>query len=154
MKTITILITILITFASCNCQKKTVEATSLVTNKQTSTMKLVYEANTRGFYQKIVVQNQKFTVSKDRDGKDVPAAQKISNSEWKKIIEAFQVVDLEAIPNLKSPTEKRFYDGAAIANLKITYQGKTYTTPAFDHGNPPVEIEKLVNKITVLGLPQ
>ena len=78
----------------------------------------------------------------------------ISKADWKKIIDAFQEVDLEGIAALKSPTEKRFYDGAAIANIKITYQGKTYESQAFDHGNPPVEIGKLVNNITVLALPK
>jgi hypothetical protein len=112
-----------------------------------------YTATTRGFYQQIVVQNQKFTVTKDRNGNEKLVQQDISKSDWKKIIDAFQEVELEQIPNLKGPTEKRFYDGAAIANIKITYKGKTYTTNGFDHGNPPVEIKKLVNKITQLALP-
>ena len=59
----------------------------------------------------------------------------------------FNDINLEEIKDLKSPTEKRFYDGAAIANLKITYQGTTFETPSFDHGFPPVEIKKLVTKI-------
>lgn len=113
-----------------------------------------YTASTRGFFQKIVVQNQKFGESKDRDNNQPAADQAISNTDWKKIIDAFQDVDLEGIPVLKSPTQKRFYDGAAIAELKITYKGKTYLTPPFDHGNPPVEIEKLVNRITLLALPK
>jgi hypothetical protein len=112
-----------------------------------------YTATTRGFYQQIVVQNQKFSVTKDRNGNEKLVQQDISKSDWKKIIEAFQDVDLEEIPNMKGPTEKRFYDGAAIANIKIIYKGKTYGTNGFDHGNPPVEIEKLVNRITQLALP-
>jgi tripartite-type tricarboxylate transporter receptor subunit TctC len=43
---------------------------------------------------------------------------------------------------------RRFFaDGAAIANLKITKQGKTFESQSFDHGYPPVEIEKVVNKM-------
>lgn len=113
-----------------------------------------YTATTRGFYQQIVVKNQKFTTTRDRSGKEKLTPQDISNSDWKKIVEAFQDVDLEEIPSLKSPTEKRFYDGAAIANIKITYKGKTYETNGFDHGNPPLEIEKLVNRVTLLALPE
>ena len=60
-------------------------------------------------------------------------------------------VNLEQLATYKDPTQKRFYDGAAIANLKITSNGKEYQTVDFDHGNPPVEIEKLVNKITSFG---
>ena len=54
---------------------------------------------------------------------------------------------LEDLNDYKAPTEKRFHDGAAIGKLKITYQGKTYESTEFDHGNPPVEIEKFVDKL-------
>jgi hypothetical protein len=37
-------------------------------------------------------------------------------------------VELDSLSKLKAPTEKRFYDGAAIANLKITFKDKTYET--------------------------
>ena len=112
-----------------------------------------YTATTRGFYQQIVVQNQKFTVTKDRNGNEKLIQQSISKADWKDIIEAFQEVDLESFKDLKGPTERRFYDGAAIGNIKVNYKGKTYETNGFDHGNPPLEIEKLVNIITQLALP-
>jgi hypothetical protein len=107
-----------------------------------------YVANTRGFYTKIIVQNQTATVSKDRNGNDNAKPVKISDADWKALVSAFQNVDLEGISKLKSPTEKRFYDGAAAASIKITYKGKIYESSSFDHGKPPAEIEKLVNKIT------
>lgn len=106
-----------------------------------------YVANTRGFYQKIVVEKQMVTISKDRSGQDKPVPAKISDADWKDLIKLFQDVNLDEIATLKSPTEKRFYDGAAIANLKITYKGKTYESSSFDHGFPPAEIKKIVNKI-------
>ena len=106
-----------------------------------------YTANTRGFYRKVFIENKTVTVSKDREGKDNPPALKISDADWKELIAGFQEVDLEGLPNLKAPTEKRFYDGAAIAELKITYKGKTYQSASFDHGNPPKEIKILVTKI-------
>jgi len=121
-------------------------------NKQDiETAVIEYVANTRGFYQKITVQKQMYAVSKDRNSKETGIPKKISDAQWKKIIAAFQEVSLEELPNLKSPTEKRFYDGAAVANLKITFKGKTYESVAFDHGNPPVEIEKLVTIVTDLA---
>ena len=109
-----------------------------------------YVANTRGFYKKIHVQNQMVTVSKDRRGDDNPKPIKIADADWQKIIEAFQKVDLDELPNLEAPSKKRFYDGAAIANLKITYKDKTYESSSFDHGNPPSEIKKLVTIINAL----
>lgn len=109
-----------------------------------------YVANTRGFYKKITIQNQMVSVSKDRKGSDKPVQNKIADSDWKKLIADFQEVNLDELPNLKAPSEKRFYDGAAIANLKITYKDKTYESTNFDHGNPPSEIKKLVVQMNAL----
>ena len=106
-----------------------------------------YTANTRGFYQKITVKNQMVTVSKDRDGNDKSVLTKISNADWKELVESFKTMELDSLSRLKAPTEKRFYDGAAIANLKITYKDKIYETTSFDHGFPPKKINKFVNKI-------
>lgn len=110
-----------------------------------------YTANTRGFYQKITVKNQMLTVSKDRDGNDKPVPTKISDADWKELVDCFKKVELDSLSKLKAPTEKRFYDGAAIANLKITFKDKTYETDSFDNGFPPKEIKKLVNAITSLA---
>ena len=110
-----------------------------------------YTANTRGFYQKITVKNQMLTVSKDRDGNDKAAPTKISDADWKELVDCFKKVELDSLSKLKAPTEKRYYDGAAIANLKITFKDKTYETDSFDHGFPPKEIKKLVNAITSLA---
>jgi hypothetical protein len=121
-------------------------------NKQEiETAVIEYVANTRGFYQKITVKNQLVTVSKDRSGNSKPVATKISDADWKELVTYFKTVALDNLPKLKAPTEKRFYDGAAIANLKITYKDKVYETAGFDHGFPPKEIKKLVNKITSLA---
>ena len=112
---------------------------------------LQYTASTRGFFQKIVVINKKATISRDRNGEKFPEEIAISDKDWKEIISYFEKIDLEKIPNLKDPTQKRFYDGAAIANLKVRYQDKNYETTDFDHEFPPAEIEKLVNKIVSLA---
>jgi hypothetical protein len=109
-----------------------------------------YTATTRGFYQRIIINNQKAFMSIDRNEKETPIKVTISDSDWKELVGYFQKINLEELPKLKDPTQKRFYDGAAIANLKIQYQDKTYETTDFDHEFPPAEIEKLVNKIVSL----
>ena len=108
---------------------------------------LEYTANTRGFYQKIQIQDQKVTISKDRSGNDLPEAMIISDGDWKELVGYFETIELDNLATLKAPTEKRFHDGAAIADLKVTYKDKTYQTEAFDHGYPPEAIKKLVDKI-------
>ena len=115
---------------------------------------LQYTATTRGFFQKVIIVNQKATIFRDRNGEKNPEQLTISDQDWKEIIGYFEKIDLEKVPGLKDPTQKRFYDGAAIANLKIRYQDKNYETIDFDHGFPPAEIEKLVNKIVALAKPK
>jgi hypothetical protein len=110
-----------------------------------------YTASTRGFFQKIVVANQKAIISRDRNGKEAPKEITISDADWKELVAAFEKINLDVLPNLKDPTQKRFYDGAAIAHLKVSYQDKNYETKDFDNGFPPQEIEKLVNKIVSLA---
>lgn len=109
-----------------------------------------YTANTRGFYQKIVIKNQTISVSTDRKSDANATTEKISDADWKALITEFQDVDLDELPTLKAPSEKRFYDGAAIGNLRIIYKDKTFQTDGFDHGTPPIEIARFVTKITSL----
>jgi len=141
MKTITMIFLTLFLSKSC-----TNEAQNDFTNTT-----IQYTANTRGFYQKIVIINQKATISRDRSEKAPKEEIAISDADWKELVAAFGKINLEEVPKLKDPTQKRFYDGAPIANLKIRYQDQDYETTDFDHGFPPKEIEKLVNKIVALA---
>ena len=117
------------------------------TNNDLKTAVLEYTANTRGFYQKIRIQDQMVSISKDRSGNEKAIATKISEKDWKELVAHFETIELESLATLKAPTEKRFHDGAAIANLEVTYKDKTYQTTSFDHGYPPEAIKKLVVKI-------
>ena len=146
MKIITLLAALLFACTSCNCKKVAVAST----NENYETLVIQYEANTRGFYQKLIVQNHTISSTDDRNGEKNPIVQKISDADWNALIFEFNKVDLDGLPNLKAPTEKRFYDGAAIAGLKITFKGKTFETTNFDHGFPPMEIQKVVEIVTLL----
>jgi predicted ribonuclease YlaK len=70
-----------------------------------------YTANSRG-YQKITI--QMVLISKDRSGKAKAVATKIAADDWE---ESFQENRIDNQTQKKAPTEKRFYDGAAIATL-------------------------------------
>ncbi|MBK0369740.1 hypothetical protein [Flavobacterium agrisoli] len=108
-----------------------------------------YEAQSRGFFQKIVIQNKLALITNNRTKKTKSIA--LSKTDCKNITAAYNELNLENLNTLKAPTEKRFYDGAAIAHLTITENGKKYETPAFDHGFPPQEIEKLVTLMVTLN---
>lgn len=117
------------------------------TNKELKETAVEYTASTRGFYMKISIKDQMLSVSKDRNGNENTTKTKIADADWEELITTFKTIDLNGIVTLKSPTEKRFYDGAAIGNLKINYKDKEYESSAFDHGYPPAEIKKFVDKI-------
>ena len=133
-KSIIVLLTTLF-FAGCAGQKKADDIS----------IKIEYKAYSRGFYQTIRVENQMIFVTKSRTEK--PDGFRLSNVDWNYIKMTVQGLNLESLPNLKAPTEKRLYDGASTANFKVTSNGKVFETRGFDHGYPPAEIEKTVNKM-------
>ena len=137
MKLFTLILLSILLGKSCSSQTKNDLKTAI----------LEYTANTRGFYQKISIKDQMVSVSKDRSGMDEPVTTKISDADWKELVGYFENINLDGLPSLKAPTEKRFHDGAAIANLKVIYKDKAYETKAFDHGYPPAEIKKIIDKI-------
>ena len=141
MKTVTLILLTLFMSKSCSNQAQNDLANSVVQ----------YTANSRGFHLKIIVVNQKATISQGRGTENPSVEIAISDADWKELIAEFGKINLEEIPNLKDPTQKRFYDGAAIANLKIRYQDKNYETVDFDHGFPPAAIENFVKKIVLLA---
>ncbi|WP_246860200.1 hypothetical protein [Flavobacterium sp. KBS0721] len=102
-----------------------------------------YSAVSRGLYKLVIVQNKTVSVTNGKNTQ--PVVTNLSDAQWKEIVAEFSKINLQSIPTLKGPTEKRFYDGAAIGNLKIVQNQKIYETPGFDNGYPPKEIEKLVN---------
>lgn len=149
MRIISLLTVFLFVLGSCNSQKNAVG-----TNDKMKDIEIQYEANTRGFYQKVVLKNATISSTNDRDGKENPIVQKVSDADWNALIQELNKVDLENLSTLKAPTEKRFYDGAAIANLKIIYSGKTYQSSDFDHGFPPMQIKRVVEMVNLLFKPE
>lgn len=109
---------------------------------------LEYTSNTRGFYYKITIRDKQVQITQDRRGQNIPAKKTLTETQWNDLVAEFKTINLEELPELKAPTEKRFYDGASIATLKVTYKDKEYQTSEFDDGFPPAQIEKLVHKIT------
>ncbi|PWA11489.1 hypothetical protein [Flavobacterium laiguense] len=124
-------------FLGKNCQSQN--------NVDMETAKMEYTANSRGLYNNTVVENKTISVTNTRDGK--PVSNSLTDAQWNTLIKEFQKVNLDEIPSLKAPTQKRFHDGAAMANLTITYKGKTYESQTFDNGFPPDKIKNLVNTI-------
>ena len=142
MKKFLILSTLILTLLACS---------GIKSSSKESAPTIFYEANTRGFFLALKVENQVLYTSSDRDFKAYSNKIEISDTDWKEISTLVKAVDLEKVKDLKWPTEKRYYDGAAFANIIFESKGVKYPANGFDHGFPPAEIEKLVTKITKLA---
>ena len=59
-------------------------------------------------------------------------------------------INLKTLPNLKSPTNYRQFDGAPHAQLSVIQKGDTIQSSGFDHKYPPTELKPLVEHILSL----
>jgi CHAT domain-containing protein len=105
-----------------------------------------YQASTRGFYEKIWISKDSLTVTMDRNQIE-KTSYPTPQEDWIELMALIKGVDISELPNLKAPTSKRHYDGAAFATLAISQNKLETKTESFDHGDPPKAIELLVNKV-------
>lgn len=152
MKFLFVILALLLAPKECD-QKKSVAETDkieIVKNEETTRQQqkdyiIEYTAITRGSYKGIVINSNTITVKNGRDLE--PVTKPCSKEIWEDIMQKLDSINLKALTNLVAPTQKRLYDGAAHANIKITIGDKTYETQGFDHGFPPEEIKILCDKV-------
>ena len=152
MKLLFSLLALIITTKECENKKSSNESskTEIVNsdraNAQQKEYTIEYSAISRGIFKEITINNSSITVMKDRSSK--PVTNECTDEIWLKFTKALDEVDLKMLPELKAPTQKRLFDGAAHATLKVIVDGETYTTSSFDHGFPPEEIKGLCDKLS------
>ena len=155
MKNLIYISSLTIVLLSCKCPKKGIKSTketNVIENgvKESSIPTILYEANARNFVLKLKVENQILYINRHRDIIGYESQIKISDNDWKEITDLVKNVDLNKVKDLKWPTEMRYYDGAADANVTFISNGIEYPAKGFDHSHPPLEIENLINKIVKL----
>ena len=146
-KLIALIILTVITVTGCSSTKGT--ASSL--QKESEGLVFEYTAMTRGTYKNVVVTPYQITTSQDADKKNSVTKQLVAE-EWKKLYEAYKSIkDVKTIGDIQAPTKKHQYDGALAASLTIKMANQVYSSPTFDHGNPPAEIKALTDEIVTLS---
>ncbi len=110
--------------------------------------KISYTAYSRGFFKEISVRENQFAISEKR-GTELQW-NSLSAADKDKLLDALKTVDLRKMNTFEAPSNKRFHDGAAIAQLKVETKTDTFESAAFDHGNPPREIATLVEQLLKL----
>jgi heat shock protein HslJ len=113
-----------------------------------SRVKIIYEANNRGFQRTIQIEKKIFTVIDKRDSQ--PVLLNLTDEQWKNIVVLYNQINLTTFNELEGPTMERAYDRKAHANLSIFNQDKTHTTKGFDHTIPPTQIKEFVDFINKL----
>ena len=110
---------------------------------------LEYKATSRGTYQNIKIDKKIIEVTNVRSGN--PKSSSIEKKDWDNLQNILKSINIEELPQLKPPSQDHQFDGAALAELIITKDNKTYETQTFDHGNPPATISKLVKEMLSLA---
>jgi len=113
------------------------------------TFNISYKAFTRGAYKWINLHGNVLTVQNKINAK--PKFVELSEKQLSTILEWLQNTDLETLKTLNPPSKEHQSDGALSANLNVEYSGNSYQTPTFDHGNPPIVIKSLVDKLLSLS---
>ena len=108
-------------------------------------LSLEYSAVSMGSYKQIIINKKTISTLQKSGGKSITKACK--KEDWDSIISLLKPIDLNAISTIEPPSKDFQFDGAALANLKISHNDSIYETLAFDHGNPPKEIAELVKQI-------
>ena len=130
MKLFSILIFSLITLSNCDSQS-------------IEDLTLSYNAATRGSSITLDATSSEIQYS-DMDG---DRKIKLSKGQWNEIKELVSEIDVDEIENLKAPSNGSHTDRALVATLSITIDNETYESVNFDHGNPPNELKKLIDKL-------
>lgn len=110
-----------------------------------------YEFYSRGIYGKILVSNKLISIYNERNLLQPSSEKQISGTDWKRLSKLVSDLNVKAIATYKDPTQKRFYDGAAIAVFVLKNKNSEYKTMPFDHGDPPVELKELIDKINEIA---
>jgi hypothetical protein len=130
MKFFSILIFSLITLSNCNSQS--LENLTLNYNAATRGSSVNLDANSSEIQYSDIEGDKKITLSK---------------MQWKEIEKLVSKIDLDGIQNLTAPSEGSHTDRALIATLSIMIGDETYESVNFDHGNPPIELKELIEKL-------
>lgn len=143
-KILSLLALTLVIATGCKSQSTSAEAKKLAQ----SGVAYEYKAYTRGTEISINMQSNEILAYKGRPTNDIAIPVKeMPGKDWNTLLAETARLNLDKLETLEPPSKKHQFDGAMAATLKITADGKTYTTQTFDHGNPPAEIKALVKKI-------
>lgn len=150
MKTIILLLSSVLALNGCNASKQASDNNIVAQTEKTqeSIPTLKYEEISRGFARIITLEKGVATLfSRKLNAGEETTTITPSSDFLSQLAVLYSQLNVKNLPNLKDPSQDRFFDGAPIATFSITTKEATYSSVAFDGGNPPAEIKDIVNKL-------
>lgn len=119
-------------------------------NQNDDIINITYQAFSRGSFFLVKINKGYIEKTSDRSFKN-SVSKKCPKEDWVTILHLIKNIDLEKIKEFIPPSDRRASDAARHGQLIIYSETKTFTSTYFDHGNPPKEIQQLVNTILSLA---
>ncbi len=121
---------------------------SVVSQNQENIARIEFSSLTRGYQEHVVftVDSMKHTRVQAGHPK-VSNARELKKSEWHDILKVVHKINLKEVPELKSPTMKRSFDGARHSTITITTNSNQTYIHSFDDENPHEKLKALMGVI-------
>lgn len=130
-------------------------ASNIYAQSKNSIVRIEYSSMSRGgLYKDIRLSKDSVLVKEGerRAGENKEVRRKATHQEWTKGLRMLKKVTLSKIPDLKSPTMKRAFDGARHSEIRITMSdGKIYAH-GFDDDDPHPTLKELVHHLLKLSI--
>ena len=133
----------------CTCSLTKITANNVLTELKQNELTLVYKSHTRGYFEEISICETSLILFNDHK-KLNPIRKTISKKEWSKCKSLAAEIELKSIDKLTAPSNLRYTDRVAYAQLMVIQEGDSLKSSGFDHKNPPLELKFLVEHILSL----
>jgi hypothetical protein len=126
---------------------------AVYSQKTSQVTKVEFTSLTRGgIINQIIITKDSVTKSTSAGrGAELQTIKKsISKKDWQRLLRSLKDVTLSQVPELKSPTMKRAYDGALHSTISITTNDAVIVTHSFDDEEPHEKLKLLMKQINRL----
>ena len=111
-------------------------------------MRIEFSSLTRGYQELVTFTSDSVKFSRTQAGKPkIAEAHAIKKNDWQDLLKVVQKITLSEIPELKSPTMKRSFDGARHSTITIITDSNQTYIHSFDDENPHEKLKALMSAI-------
>lgn len=112
--------------------------------------KLKYKVSSRGYYRHIEISENQIIVTNNRTMENAITAN-ISPDTWQSLVSNLNGLDIEKLNSLNTSTDESALDRSLIGELTAFVGENSYTSPMFDHSNPPDKLKGLISQMMALA---